>query len=402
MLLIMVFLLSREVDIKICGEDYLLANPNFGFPNTSFNVPIETLFRIFSVQNILILFSSLINERRIVFISNDLQKLSSCGYAAVSMLYPFDWHFIYIPILPKALLSYCMAPMPFIVGIHSSSYEDLLKLPLEKIQFFNLDKNETQIDIDDLTSMPKSPQKHLKSVMDLEKIYMQLNGYANNVKLYAAFQQFFVESVGNYIYHFDKSDENDPFTFKMDEFTEENKNKAFIQNFCTTQMLSELIERKLDKLKLGQELLETAFEKKCSKLYQNLNNGKTNFNKKDSQTQQTQVPQLRRTSSKTISTQESKNPQPQTNNQNFSQFNIKRTTSQTITMQETKNQQLQRRSSKSLQETNENTENSYNPFQGPLINNEDHENNTNNNTNQNQKKTNQKKQTIWGPPLFTN
>jgi hypothetical protein len=40
---------------------------------------------------------------------------------------------VYIPILPKALMSYCCAPMPFIVGVLASNLPELNTYPLEEV-----------------------------------------------------------------------------------------------------------------------------------------------------------------------------------------------------------------------------------------------------------------------------
>ena len=36
-------------------------------------------------------------------------------------MYPFQWEHVYIPLLPLTLLDYLQAPVPFLMGIHTSS-----------------------------------------------------------------------------------------------------------------------------------------------------------------------------------------------------------------------------------------------------------------------------------------
>ena len=40
------------------------------------------------------------------------------------LVFPFYWHYVYIPVMPASLMGYLQAPMPFIVGVHYS-YKDL-------------------------------------------------------------------------------------------------------------------------------------------------------------------------------------------------------------------------------------------------------------------------------------
>ncbi len=50
------------------------------------------------------------------------------GYAAetlVTLLYPFAWQYIYIPVLPEQLAGYLHAPVPFIMGIQGVNVRDI-------------------------------------------------------------------------------------------------------------------------------------------------------------------------------------------------------------------------------------------------------------------------------------
>ena len=63
------------------------------------------------------MFAALLNERRIVITSKKLSRLTSCIQAANSLLYPMSWQHIYIPVLPKHLIEYLSAPMPYLIGV---------------------------------------------------------------------------------------------------------------------------------------------------------------------------------------------------------------------------------------------------------------------------------------------
>ncbi len=49
--------------------------------------------------------------------SDDVDRLSSAVLAAASMLHPFHWQHIFIPLLPSRLLDYASAPLPYIIGV---------------------------------------------------------------------------------------------------------------------------------------------------------------------------------------------------------------------------------------------------------------------------------------------
>jgi len=42
---------------------------------------------------------------------------SFCVQAANTLLFPMNWQHIFIPILPKTMIEYVEAPMPFLIGV---------------------------------------------------------------------------------------------------------------------------------------------------------------------------------------------------------------------------------------------------------------------------------------------
>jgi hypothetical protein len=105
------------------------------------DINILPLIRFLSPSNILAVFTSLLVERRIIFVADNLSTLSSCVQAAAAvrsffrppllipliarltvsllqLLYPFSWQHIFIPVLPQSLLSFACAPMPYVIGTY--------------------------------------------------------------------------------------------------------------------------------------------------------------------------------------------------------------------------------------------------------------------------------------------
>lgn len=74
-------------------------------------------------MNMMIIFASMLYERRIVFISTRLHKLSACVQAANAIIYPMNWQHIFIPVLPHSLVDYLLAPMPFLIGVPTSTFK---------------------------------------------------------------------------------------------------------------------------------------------------------------------------------------------------------------------------------------------------------------------------------------
>lgn len=63
------------------------------------------------------LWAALLHERRVAIIASKPSRLSACVQAANATLFPMSWQHIFIPILPRHLVDYLLAPMPFLIGV---------------------------------------------------------------------------------------------------------------------------------------------------------------------------------------------------------------------------------------------------------------------------------------------
>ena len=87
-----------------------------------FDVPLSPLLTRLDPQSILLLYSAMLCERRILFVSNSISVLSSSVHAALALLQPFKWQNICIPLIPSKLLDRCCAPMPYIIGLTTEQF----------------------------------------------------------------------------------------------------------------------------------------------------------------------------------------------------------------------------------------------------------------------------------------
>lgn len=110
-----------EVSYFIGDEVVHFARPPCNEPQAwSMNMSILPLFECLSYENILFIISAILSERQIVLISSQYSLLTLVAEALLSFIFPLKWTHVYIPILPKQLLGVLSAPLPFLVGIHSS------------------------------------------------------------------------------------------------------------------------------------------------------------------------------------------------------------------------------------------------------------------------------------------
>ena len=71
---------------------------------------------------ILHILGAMIMEQKILIHGFDLGNVTKVTEALLSLLYPLEWPFVYIPLVPPSLVDYLHAPLPFIMGIHTSNF----------------------------------------------------------------------------------------------------------------------------------------------------------------------------------------------------------------------------------------------------------------------------------------
>ncbi|XP_061553475.1 DENN domain-containing protein 1A isoform X4 [Phycodurus eques] len=106
------------------------------------------------VNNMLQLYASMLYERRILICCSTLSTLTACVHGSAAMLYPMHWQHVYIPVLPQHLLEYCCAPMPYLIGVHSSLMGKLQGMAMEDVVILNVDTNTLETPYNDLQSLP--------------------------------------------------------------------------------------------------------------------------------------------------------------------------------------------------------------------------------------------------------
>nr|CCA21087.1 conserved hypothetical protein [Albugo laibachii Nc14] len=93
---------------------------------------VRPLFDLLDVSTLILVFSALLLECRVLFISSYLSVLFKAAETAKALIYPLLWPHIYVPVLPRRMLQYLECPTPFIFGVNKSwldetMMEDLLE-----------------------------------------------------------------------------------------------------------------------------------------------------------------------------------------------------------------------------------------------------------------------------------
>jgi hypothetical protein len=127
----------------------LKVNPEFKYsiPKSGKNaffrdVSLLPLFSILGTTKYFTLLSAILCEQRILFVSNDVNLLTTTILSTLSMIYPFRWHHVFITLLPPKLITYLQAPVPYIIGIKKSALAEVSRDAAHGVLLVDLDQGE--------------------------------------------------------------------------------------------------------------------------------------------------------------------------------------------------------------------------------------------------------------------
>ncbi|XP_030023561.2 DENN domain-containing protein 5A isoform X2 [Manduca sexta] len=83
--------------------------------------PLRVMFSLLGVECVVQLFTCVLLEHQVLLRSSDYNKLMLVAECIVSLLLPFSWAHVYVPILPAPLYHFLDAPVPFVMGLHADS-----------------------------------------------------------------------------------------------------------------------------------------------------------------------------------------------------------------------------------------------------------------------------------------
>ncbi|XP_076836911.1 DENN domain-containing protein 1A isoform X2 [Brachyhypopomus gauderio] len=215
-------------------------------PSIPENRNLTEYFVAVDVNNMLHLYASMLYERRVLISSSKLSTLTACVHGTAAMLYPMYWQHVYIPVLPQHLIDYCCAPMPYLIGIHSSLMEKVQGMALDDVVILNVDTNTLETPFDDLQSLPNDVVSSLKN--RLKKVSTTTGDGVARAFLKAQAALF-----GSYRSAL-RIEPEEPITFNEDAFITHRSStmRQFLQNAIQLQLFKQFIDGRLELLNSGE------------------------------------------------------------------------------------------------------------------------------------------------------
>ncbi|XP_047135249.1 myotubularin-related protein 13 isoform X1 [Hydra vulgaris] len=110
---------------SIGGGDSQVLQPPLSKDLPSTHESVAVLFNQLGINSMLKIFTALVTEAKILLLASSYSHLTMAAEALVSLLYPLQFSYVFIPTLPSSLLDFLTAPTPFLMGVHMS-YKGLI------------------------------------------------------------------------------------------------------------------------------------------------------------------------------------------------------------------------------------------------------------------------------------
>ena len=124
---------EQEIEFSLGAGDcqYLQCLPNPSVPHTG--QIVYDLFEQLGIHAVISLFIAVMSEHKVLIHSHSFSRLHDACEALISLMYPFRYSHVYIPLLPSSLIEVLSIPTPFLIGCHSDLRHDFEDLLLETI-----------------------------------------------------------------------------------------------------------------------------------------------------------------------------------------------------------------------------------------------------------------------------
>ncbi|XP_078324597.1 uncharacterized protein LOC111125891 isoform X6 [Crassostrea virginica] len=202
-------------------------------------------------EKMMMIFASMLNERRIVITSKRLNRLTACVHASASLLYPMHWQHLFIPVLPAFLIDYLSAPMPYLIGAHKSLLEKVRESELGDAVVVDVDENKIKTSFNDLEELPSEIQSYLKKHLKKDRIAVAMAASGDAIP--KTFLMSLVKLIGGYRDAL-KFHPGEEITFNPEAFVQSRPEtmQPFLEKILHLQIFQEFINERLDMLNCGE------------------------------------------------------------------------------------------------------------------------------------------------------
>ncbi|XP_034476211.1 DENN domain-containing protein 1A isoform X4 [Drosophila innubila] len=216
----------------------------FQLPSIPENHNLNLYYNFVDSKGMICVFAAMLAERRIIFTSSHLDRLSSCIQAANAFLYPMVWQHVFIPVLPWEFKDVLGAPMPYLIGVPKPVLDTASADELGDVVILNCDTKLFESPFDDVRSLPPEIVSQLKKYLNPTQVLI-------GDRISKIFLGALVQLIGGYR---DAVEFHDTCkTFNHDKFIESRPAhlRPFLTKMMELQIFAQFVDDRLKMLNSG-------------------------------------------------------------------------------------------------------------------------------------------------------
>ena len=206
--------------------------------------PIPQCTRLFTLlrpETVLQIWSCLMLERKVVLHSSDISVLTPVTVALTSLLYPYHWNHILVPVLPDSLSPFLETVVPYLIGTASASL--LAQTPPEAVIVY-LDTG--TIHSSEPLLQPSTPlsKRLLKRLKPLSSLYHRETPDSDlSLPVQNAFLHLQCQLIQDYTDYMDLPSPGTTGTYiNLPQYIDRHKGERFLGEFLQTGLFAGFIE----------------------------------------------------------------------------------------------------------------------------------------------------------------
>ena len=147
------------------------------------DINLKKIFVDFQVKDVINIYNYIFLESRILFFSRNIEYLNNFIYGLLALLYPFQYQYQIVTILPQINFEIIESPTPFIAGINQSFHDKFFDehnfILEDSILVVDIDNKRVNV-INEKTKIPEFPSKYRKNFE--KKLQEIVNKYLKKYK----------------------------------------------------------------------------------------------------------------------------------------------------------------------------------------------------------------------------
>uniref|UniRef100_A0A7S0H445 UDENN domain-containing protein n=1 Tax=Amorphochlora amoebiformis TaxID=1561963 RepID=A0A7S0H445_9EUKA len=115
------------------------------------------LLSLLHPKRIIVALQHLLMEQKVVLLAHNASTLAAVSAGLRFLLFPFDWRYLYVPVLAPSMFQYLDCPTPYLVGVSAAHRSQVLGMAVVKKEALIVDLENDQVFSENMSSPERLP-----------------------------------------------------------------------------------------------------------------------------------------------------------------------------------------------------------------------------------------------------